>query len=97
MDPTAGKLLGARCSRDDDFLADASRTLLTSQWVNLRPDTTREENIICFSSGFGDGTYPSFFGFGPNGPVCQLVTDFGLFYEEPEEAKRGMRRWQFWK
>jgi hypothetical protein len=56
-------------SCDDDLLADASRTLLTSQWVNLRPDTSREENVICFSSGFGDGTYPSF-GFDSNGQVC---------------------------
>lgn len=97
MDPAAGKLFDARNSRDDDFHRQVSRGLLTADWINLRPDPTREENIICFSSGFGDGSYPSFFGFDANGQVCQLVTDFGLIYEEPEDAKEGRRWWQFWK
>lgn len=70
---------------------------LDRAWANVRPDADREENIICFRSGFGDGSYPSFFGFDANGQVCQLVTDFGLFYDEPEEASGSRRWWEFWK
>ncbi len=33
-------------------------------------------NMLMFSSGFGDGRYPSYFGYDQNGQVCCLVTDF---------------------
>lgn len=35
-------------------------------------------NAAMFSSGFGDGVYPSYFGFGADDEICCLVTDFGL-------------------
>jgi len=35
-----------------------------------------ENEFIAFSSGYGDGTYPCYFGFDENGEVCALVTDF---------------------
>jgi hypothetical protein len=35
-------------------------------------------NIILFSSGMGDGTYPSYFGINSKGEICCLVTDFLL-------------------
>lgn len=38
------------------------------------PDS--ELNVVAFSSGFGDGTYPSFWGFDKNGELCSLITDF---------------------
>ena len=33
-------------------------------------------DFAAFSSGFGDGSYPSYFGFDENGAPCCLVTDF---------------------
>ena len=33
-------------------------------------------NITCFTSGWGDGSYPSYFGFDGQGDPCCLVTDF---------------------
>jgi hypothetical protein len=35
-------------------------------------------NMAMFSSGFGDGTYPSYFGLDKAGRVVALVTDFGV-------------------
>lgn len=44
-----------------------------------------EKNVIAFSSGYGDGAYPSFWGMDQNGQLCCLITDFDLFYEYPDE------------
>lgn len=38
------------------------------------PDS--EHNIVAFSSGYGDGSYPTFWGFDKNGELCSLITDF---------------------
>ncbi len=38
------------------------------------PET--DNNIVAFSSGFGDGAYPSFWGFDEAGQRCCLITDF---------------------
>lgn len=41
-------------------------------WLNWKiPDT--EYHIPMFTSGFGDGHYPVYWGFNENGKVCQLV------------------------
>lgn len=34
--------------------------------------------VAFFSSGLGDGFYPSFIGYDADGAICRLVTDFGL-------------------
>ena len=34
------------------------------------------KDFACFSSGWGDGYYPSYFGFDEEGNPCALVTDF---------------------
>ncbi|MCL2236124.1 MAG: DUF4241 domain-containing protein [Defluviitaleaceae bacterium] len=34
------------------------------------------EDFVCFTSGFGDGCYPSYFGLDEEGNPCVLVTDF---------------------
>jgi len=34
------------------------------------------KDFACFSSGWGDGCYPSYFGFDEEGNPCALVTDF---------------------
>jgi hypothetical protein len=39
----------------------------------------RGHNLAAFTTGVGDGRYPSYVGFDANGQPCRLVTDFGLF------------------
>jgi hypothetical protein len=103
MDPAAGKLLSQRATQDENFVEDVmvaemDKTYLhTRSWVDIRPIASRDENIICFSSGFGDGSYPSFFGFDVNGEVCQLITDFCLFHEETTQPSEQKLWWEFWK
>ncbi len=48
----------------------------TRSWLSFKPSDDRPENIICFSSGWGDGMYPSFIGKDAKGDVVSLVTDF---------------------
>ena len=38
-----------------------------------------EKQLACFSSGDGDGAYPSYFGFDEEGKPCCVVTDFCMF------------------
>lgn len=38
------------------------------------PDT--DLNLAAFSSGFGDGLYPTYWGFDGDGNICCLITDF---------------------
>jgi hypothetical protein len=48
-------------------------------WADLKVSEETEANIICFSSGFGDGGYASFWGYDSAGNLTSLVTDFALF------------------
>lgn len=41
-------------------------------------------NAVTFRAGYGDGSYPSYWGLSKNGKVCCLVTDFGLLVEHLE-------------
>ena len=52
---------------------------LTAGWSNMKIGDDIEANIISFSSGWGDGSYPSFWGYDVSGDLTCLVTDFGLF------------------
>lgn len=47
----------------------------TWDWGNFKLDET-VGNLITFSSGLGDGAYPSYFGLDARGNVTSLVTDF---------------------
>lgn len=49
----------------------------------LLPDNT--QNVVAFSSGFGDGTYPSFWGFDKNGELCSLITDFLVIDDDDDD------------
>jgi hypothetical protein len=89
MDPIAGNLLDQRMSQEEEFfnvIIDGMETTYkhTRSWLDFRPSSNREENIICFSSGFGDGSYPSFFGFSIDQAPCVLVTDFLVL--SPDDA-----------
>jgi hypothetical protein len=90
MEPIAGQLLAERMDRDDEYfnvIMDEMQTTYraTRSWLDWRPSPEHDANIICFSSGWGDGLYPSFFGFSSEGRVCSLLTDF-LILTETENA-----------
>jgi len=90
MDPVAGQLLDARMGREDEYfnviLDEMQRTYRhTRSWLDCRPSPEHDANIICFSSGWGDGFYPSFFGFSSEGQICSLLTDF-LILSDTENA-----------
>ena len=42
----------------------------------LNPIKDSNQNVTIFSSGVGDGTYPSYWGIDRNGQTCELITDF---------------------
>jgi hypothetical protein len=46
--------------------------------VEVTVDPATGTNVIGFSSGFGDGAYPSWFGLDANGEPLVLLTDFGI-------------------
>jgi hypothetical protein len=56
----------------------------TWSWLDVVLDPATGANVVAFSSGWGDGSYPSFWGFDETGAVACLVTDFGLFWPEAE-------------
>lgn len=81
MDAVAGRLLEARMTEQADYsetiIAEMERTYRpTWDWASVRPAPDREENVVCFSSGWGDGVYPSFFGLAEDGRPVALLTDF---------------------
>ncbi len=52
--------------------------LPTWSWADLVVDETTGANIITFSSGWGDGYYPSYWGYDAADQRVALVTDFGV-------------------
>jgi hypothetical protein len=91
MDPIAGQLLAERMDREDEYadvIIDEMQMTYksTRSWLDWRPLPGRDENIICFSSGRGDGTYPSFFGFSAEGRLCTLMTDFFVLTDTENAA-----------
>lgn len=76
------------CSLDEEtFAAELIEKMEQAPWrngshVNLRLNGLADGNLIAFPSGWGDGAYPSYFGFDEAGRITQLVTDFSLLNEE---------------
>lgn len=56
-----------------------------AQWANACVDPATGANLIAFSSGAGDGSYPVFVGLDARGTPVALVTDFGILGDEDEE------------
>jgi len=66
----------------DPLLAEMSRHYThTWGWANLCLNQATGTNIIAFSSGWGDGGYPSYFGYDENENIICLVTEFGVLDE----------------
>lgn len=63
-------------SYSDFVIAEMEKNYVhTWDWANIKTDETNA-NLIAFTSGLGDGSYPSYFGFGIDGKITSLVTDF---------------------
>ncbi len=67
----------------DDELEDSYVDTYSTANVAF-PNT--DNNIVAFSSGFGDGAYPTFWGFDEAGQRCCLITDFITVDPEDDEA-----------
>jgi hypothetical protein len=87
MDLNAARVLDKRMSKDPDYfwqLLAATEPVYvhTREWADfpLEPDTGL--NVVFFSSGFGDGIYPSYWGYDRAGGLACLVTDFRVLTRE---------------
>lgn len=80
----------------ENLLAESAKKYLKYQkeygdWANFNiPDT--ELNILIFASGWGDGVYPTYFGYDKNGNICGLYIHFidieREYSDEEEEYNR---------
>jgi len=57
-------------------------------WNDHHPDEASDNNVVMFSSGWGDGYYPAYWGLNENGDAVELVIDFLIndFDDEEEEG-----------
>ncbi|MFD1000273.1 DUF4241 domain-containing protein [Ohtaekwangia kribbensis] len=68
----------------DDVLAEEFRTTSgqhplsrdLGDWDNHFPKQGDNHNVIMFASGWGDGSYPTYWGTDLNGKIVELITDF---------------------
>ncbi|MDB9527506.1 DUF4241 domain-containing protein [Oscillatoria sp. CS-180] len=58
----------------DEYLYDRK-----GGWANFCIDENTGANVVAFNSGWGDGGYASYWGYGADGEIACLVTDFELF------------------
>jgi hypothetical protein len=90
MDVEAARVLSENADGDiysEQIAEGMDKTYVdTWSWANICLNPATGANIICFSTGLGDGAYASYFGYGEKGGVLCLVTDFGLF--EDKELSR---------
>jgi len=99
MDLKAARVLDKRMSDDPDYfeqLLEAAKPAYvhTRDWADFLLDAETGLDVVFFSSGFGDGVYPSYWGYDRAGELACLVTDFsvlnreGAFEEVTESAER---------
>jgi hypothetical protein len=66
-----------------DYDAKTPKDPFAGEWAERVFDEATGGNLIAFSSGYGDGRYPSYWGLdGKDEPVC-LVTDFNILIDHP--------------
>ncbi|NDJ00106.1 DUF4241 domain-containing protein [Flavobacterium sp. LaA7.5] len=59
-------------------------------WNDHRPNKDSDNNAIMFSSGWGDGYYPAYWGLNENGDIVELVIDFLINEFEDEEEEQDL-------
>lgn len=82
MDAQVAAALDAGEPCDLDAALQASY-VPTFSWANLRH---RDGSVVAFSSGWGDGSYASYWGFDGTGRLVALATDFAVLVEGVEEV-----------
>ena len=55
------------------------------KWASIQVSDTTEANVMAFTSGYGDGHYPSYWGYDEESNLACLVTDFILFRKENDD------------
>ncbi len=80
MDRVAGRVLEQTMRKQENFfetlIADMEKTYRdTWNWLDMK---FGEGNLIAFSSGYGDGIYPTFAGRDGNGEISVVVTEFDV-------------------
>jgi hypothetical protein len=74
--------MGVGYVESDELLDTLNRTSVpTWSWANLIMDNATGANVIAFSTGWGDGFYPSYWGYDAASQRVALVTDFGVLDE----------------
>ncbi|WP_126973299.1 DUF4241 domain-containing protein [Gynurincola endophyticus] len=58
------------------FEKNAAETDTGGNWINFTIPHSTLHNVVMFSSGFGDGNYPCYWGINAKNEVCSLVVDF---------------------
>ena len=69
----------------DDFFADlfklnaqTSDPKDVGDWLDFKLPNGKEHNMAMFQSGFGDGSYPVYWGIDSTGNICSIVIDFNV-------------------
>jgi Protein of unknown function (DUF4241) len=83
MDEETAKALCKKMDEVEDYyelIIDAldETYIHTRSWADFRVGGHGEQNLVVFSSGMGDGMYPSYWGYECDGELAQLITDFQL-------------------
>jgi hypothetical protein len=79
MDEAAARKLAQDEDLIDRLLDDSRENYVdTWSWTDFVADAETGANVVSFSSGFGDGFYPSYVAFDEDGRMVALVTDFGV-------------------
>lgn len=75
---TLQKVIQANPDFYETIIAEFDKTYVpTWSWTNLKLGSG-EQNLMAFTSGFGDGFYASYAGFDDEGEVSVVVTDFSV-------------------
>ena len=86
---------------DDDSLDDLvekmeAQYVPTREWAVVPVPGTDGLDVAAFSSGLGDGSYVSYWGYDGGGEIVCLLTDFRIAgHDEPKRGK-GRPWWKFW-
>ena len=83
MDAATARALIKKMDEQYDYfetiIAELEKTYVhTWSWANITLDPVTGANLVCFSSGLGDGRYASYFGYDGEGTIACLVTDFAV-------------------
>lgn len=66
---------------DEDYLPgllDALDWTGSAEWFDIPLDEDTGANMFLFASGWGDGTYSSYWGYAADDSLVCLLTDFGI-------------------